>query len=168
MLPTIRKVSIIQKIDFLGNGLRAKFPFTQDLDELRNSKIWGIETYYSIKTGRGTAGSLKSDPDFGRPIISKQQFQGAFLTLYDVKNVAFLINAPFAIFSTIENNALGKDTNIVERDCKSLCGQVIDIQNSFVTFDASSVPVAPESRSIFIDIYYSRIDLDTVIIDKLK
>lgn len=168
MLPTIRKVTISLKVNFDGTNTPVKVNFNQDIEELRNVRLWGIETYYSVD--RLTINStLKQDPDYSRIVISKTQFQGAFLNLYDTKNVYFLQNSPFAVFGTLQNNGdsfIGKDFAITERDPKNFNGQFLDIQSSFVTFDASVNNVTDITRVIVMDIYYSRMDLDKVLLKK--
>lgn len=160
MLPTIRKVTVNLKVNFNGLGTPIKINFNQDIEELRNVRLWGLETYY--KTDKIIASTLIKDADYLRPVISKFQFQGAFLNLYDVKNVNFLINCPFAVFGTLQNGVDGfglYHPAINERDAKSFNGQYLDIQNSFVIFDGS-VNNVEDNRVIVLDVYYSRIDLD--------
>jgi hypothetical protein len=168
MLPTIRKVTISLKVDFDGLGTPVKVNFNQDIEELRNVRLWGIETYYSAKEPR--ASTLILDPDYSIPVISRFQFQGAFLNLFDTKNVNFLINCPFSVFGTLQNGADGFGTThpgIVERDAKNFNGQYLDIQSSFVIFDASVNNVQrPEQRTIVLDVYYSRQDLDKELLKK--
>lgn len=161
MLPIIRKVTISLKVNFDGTSRPVKVNFNQDIEELRNVRLWGVQTYYSAAEPR--ASTLILDPDYSRPVISRKQFQGAFLNLYDTKNVNFLINCPFAVFGTLQNGVDGFGTThpgITERDAKSFNGQFLDIQNSFVIFDGSVNNAADATRSIVIDIYYSRQDLD--------
>jgi hypothetical protein len=161
MLPTIRKVTIALKVNFNGNNLPVKVNFNQDIEELRNVRLWGVQTYYSAVEPR--ASTLIFDPDYSRAVISRRQFQGAFLNLYDTKNVNFLINCPFAVFGTLQNGADGfgiTHPGILERDAKNFNGQFLDIQNSFVIFDGSVNNVIDTKRVIEIDIYYSRQDLD--------
>jgi hypothetical protein len=164
MLPIIRKVSIPLKVNFNGLNTPIKVNFNQDIEELRNVRLWGIQTYYA--GAKFLASIVPLDPDYSTAIISRFQFQGAFLNLYDTKNVNFLINCPFSVFQTIQNgvDAFGiHHPCVTERDPKDFNGQFLDIQNSFVIFDAS-VNNVRESRSILIDVYYSRIDLDVKII----
>tara|TARA_R110000868_G_scaffold60249_2_gene184345 strand:- start:166 stop:669 length:504 start_codon:yes stop_codon:yes gene_type:complete len=161
MLPIIRKVTIALKVDFDGTKKPVKINFNQDIEELRNVRLWGIQTYFS--TANSTASTLTLDPDYGRAVISRTQFQGAFLNLYDIKNVNFLINCPFAVFGTLQNGNDGigiTHPSITERDAKNFNGQYLDIQSSFVIFDGSVNGVKDNTRSIVIDIYYSRTDLD--------
>jgi len=106
------------------------------------------------------------------PVISKNQFQNGFLNLYDTNNINFLINAPLVIFGTIQNDMANFGgarikSGIVERDAKSFNGQKIDMQNSSVVFNGDANQLV-ETRIIFMDIYYSRMDLDKVIIKKLN
>lgn len=166
MLPTIRKVTIALKVNFDGTNNPVKINFNQDIEELRNVRLWGIETYY--RTEKIIASTLVKDPDYLRPVISRLQFQGAFLNLYDTKNVNFLINCPFAVFGTLQNGVDGFGSyhpSINERDAKSFNGQFLDIQNSFVIFDGSVNNAIDDTRSIVIDVYYSRIDLDKKIVN---
>lgn len=170
MLSTIRKVTSITKLEFTGNRRKIVFNFSKDLDELRNSRIWGIQTYYSSQFENRPLGILKADPDFKLPVITELQYRNGFLNLYDTDNVNFLINAPLSIFGTIQdmpNNYNRIPSGIIERDFKSLSGQKIDLQNSNVVFNGGA-NTTKETRTFFIDIYYSRIDLDKVIIEKLK
>jgi len=167
MLPTIRKVAISLKVDFDGTGTPVKVNFNQDIEELRNVRLWGIQTYYSGEEAR--ASTLIFDPDYSITVINKDQFQGAFLNLYDTKNVFFLQNCPFAVFGTLQNGAdnLGnKSIGIVERDAKNFNGQYLDIQSSFVIFDGSVNVQRPEQRTIVLDVYYSRQDLDKELLKK--
>jgi len=166
MLPTIRKVTISLKVDFDGNNTPVKVNFNQDIEELRNVRLWGIETYYS--GAKPLASTLALDPDYSRIVISRFQFQGAFLNLYDTKNVNFMINCPFSVFGTLQNGVDGfgfTHPAINERDAKSFNGQFLDIQNSFVIFDGSVNNVADGNRVIVIDVYYSRIDLDKKLVN---
>jgi hypothetical protein len=161
MLPTIRKVTISLKVNFDGTSRPVKVNFNQDIEELRNVRLWGVQTYYSAAEPR--ASTLILDPDYSRAVISRLQFQAAFLNLYDTKNVNFLINCPFAVFGTLQNGADGigtTDPSINERDAKSFNGQLLDIQNSFVIFDGSVNNRPDATRVIVLDIYYSRQDLD--------
>lgn len=165
MLPIIRKVTIALKVNFDGSGSPVKVNFNQDIEELRNVRLWGVQTYYS--GAKSLVSTLALDPDYGRVLISRLQFQSAFLNLYDTKNINFLINCPFAVFGTLQNGVDGNGTShpsINERDAKSFNGQFLDIQNSFVIFDGSVNTRPDNTRSIVIDIYYSRIDLDKKIV----
>jgi hypothetical protein len=170
MLPTIRKVTSITKLEFTGNNKRIFFNFFKDLDELRNCRIWGIETYYSSTFESQARGTLRNDPDYNLPVITETQYQNGFLNLYDTDNINFLINAPLCIFGTIQSmpDSFGRiPAGIVERDAKSLNGQKIDMQNSNVVFNGTANTIK-ETKTIFMDIYYSRMDLDKVIINKIK
>jgi hypothetical protein len=170
MLPTIRKVTSITKLEFTGNSQRIFFNFFKDLDELRNCRIWGIQTYYSQTFENQSVGTLKNDPDYNLPVITEKQYRNGFLNLYDTDNINFLINAPLCIFGTIQAMPTNFNTipaGLVERDAKSLSGQKIDMQNSNVVFNGNANTIK-ETRTIFLDIYYSRMDLDKVIINKLK
>jgi hypothetical protein len=167
MLPTIRKVTISLKVNFDGTNTPVKVNFNQDIEELRNVRLWGIETYYS--GAKSLASTLPLDPDYTRIVISRFQFQGAFLNLYDTKNINFMINCPFSVFGTLQNGVDGFGSNhpaINERDPKNFNGQFLDIQSSFVTFDASVNNVRDITRVIVMDIYYSRMDLDKVLLKK--
>jgi hypothetical protein len=169
MLPIIRKVSVSLKVKFDGLGTPIKVNFNQDIEELRNVRLWGVQTYYFAgKAPFGTFGTLFTDPDYKIDVISKKQFQGAFLNLYDTKNVFFLQNAPFVIFNTIQNNTEKEFFGIVERDAKNFNGQFLDLTASFVKFDGSANPLLEpaETRTIVIDFYYSRIDLDNELLKK--
>ena len=78
-----------------------------------------------------------------------------------------MVNCPFAVFGTLQNGVDGiANTHpcINERDAKSFNGQFLDIQNSFVIFDGSINNRPDDTRTIVIDIYYSRIDLDKKIV----
>jgi hypothetical protein len=169
MLPIIRKVTISLKVNFDANATPVKVNFNQDIEELRNVRLWGIQTYYSNNEVPRFS-TLILDPDYSIAVISKQQFQGAFLNLYDTKNVNFLINCPFAVFGTLQNTAdllpLTKGFGITERHAKNFNGQYLDIQNSFVIFDRSVNSQEPEQRTIVLDVYYSRIDLDKELLKK--
>jgi len=174
MLPTIRKVTSITKLEFDGTGKKKVFNFYKDLDELRDCRIWGLEAYYFEEQASviQTQGTLTYDPDYNLPVISKNQFQNGFLNLYDTNNINFLINAPLVIFGTIQNDMANFGgarikSGIVERDAKSFNGQKIDMQNSSVVFNGDANQLV-ETRIIFMDIYYSRMDLDKVIIKKLN
>lgn len=167
MLPTIRKVTISLKVDFDGLGTPVKVNFNQDIEELRNVRLWGIETYYAA--AKFVVSTLPLDPDYSRTLISRLQFQGAFLNLYDTKNVNFLINCPFPVFGTLQNGTDGNGTNhpsITERDAKNFNGQYLDIQSSFVIFDGSVNNTQRDNRVIVLDVYYSRQDLDKELLKK--
>jgi hypothetical protein len=165
MLPIIRKVTVSLKVNFNGTNTPVKVNFNQDIEELRNVQLWGIQTYFSA--AKSIASTLVLDPDYSRVVISRFQFQGAFLNLYDTKNVNFLVNSPFCVFGTLQNGTEGIGANhptITERDAKNFNGQKLDIQNSFVIFDKSVNQIADATRSIVIDFYYSRLDLDKAIL----
>lgn len=169
MLPIIRKVTISLKVNFDASGKPVKVNFNQDIEELRNVRLWGIQTYYSADE-QARFSTLILDPDYSIRVITKTQFQGAFLNLYDTKNVNFLINCPFAVFGTLQNSTellpTTKDFGITERDAKNFNGQYLDIQSSFVIFDASVNVQRPEQRTIVLDVYYSRQDLDKELLKK--
>ena len=165
MLPIIRKVTVSLKVNFDGSNHPVKVNFNQDIEELRNVQLWGVQTYFS--GANPIASTLIFDPDYSRTVISRFQFQGAFLNLYDTKNVNFLVNFPFSVFGTLQNGTegIGRDhPSITERDAKNFNGQKLDIQNSFVIFDKSVNQIADVKRSIVIDFYYSRLDLDKAIL----
>jgi hypothetical protein len=168
MLPTIRKVTISLKVNFDGLGTPTKVNFNQDIEELRNVRLWGIETYYAA--ANPIASTLILDPDYSRTVISRFQFQGAFLNLYDTKNVNFLINCPFPVFGTLQNGTDGsgrQHPTITERDAKNFNGQYLDIQSSFVIFDGSvNNTEEGDKRVIVLDVYYSRQDLDKQLLKK--
>lgn len=153
MLPIIKKVAVSLKVKFDGSKNPIKVNFNQDIEELRNVRLWGVQTYY-------LTGTLKKDPDYKINVINALQFQGAFLNLYDTKNVFFLRNAPFVIFNTIQNHTSG--FSIVERDAKNFNGQFLDLTASYVTFDGNANNVIFEDpiKTIVIDFYYSRINID--------
>jgi len=167
MLPTIRKTSVIQKYKFLKDyaGIyRIPFP---DNEDLRNVKIWGVQTYYGSSSEFQVTpfddGILLNEPDYTLPVIPKFTFLGTFLTLYDKNNVEFLKQCPAMVFQTIQNNEFqfGKQTtsfDICERDNKVFTGQFLDLQNSY--YEIINANIEGE-YSIFTEFYYSRIDLDT-------
>jgi len=167
MLPTIRKTSVIQKYKFLKNNTgiyRIPFP---DNEDLRNVKIWGVQTYYGDSKSLTIPikdGILLNDLDYKLPVIPKYTFVNTFLTLYDKNNVEFLKQCPAIVFQTIQNSTMqiSKDStktfDICERDNKVFTGQFLDLQNSY--YEIINAQLDGE-YSIFTEFYYSRIDLDT-------
>ena len=169
MKNVIRKETIIIKnVQFAGIGIPEKFQFP-DNENLRNVKLWGIQTFYLDQQG-ADAGQLFADPDYDIALIPQDVFQNCYLTLKDKKNVNFLKRCPFVIFQTIENGgiAIGRASNsIVEKDHKVLSGQVLDLNNSYVELATNGLKVF-ESKTIVINFYYSRIDLEKVAMKKQK
>ncbi|MEI6508575.1 MAG: hypothetical protein WCO54_08810 [Bacteroidota bacterium] len=167
MLPTIRKTTIIQKYTFQKGFLGTyKIPFP-DNEDLRNIKLWGVQSYYGNSLALTTPifdGILIGDPDYKDYIIPKYTFQGTFLTLYDKNNVEFLKQCPIVVFQTIQNSTMqiARDNyftfDICERDNKVFTGQFLDLQNSY--YEIINATLDGE-YSLITEFYYSRIDLDT-------
>jgi hypothetical protein len=192
MKNVIRKKSVIVKFDFNTNQEfifnKTKINFEDD-QELRNVQLWGVQTFYKGTTILNEQlppdnlfnGILINDPDYSLPLITKNLFQLAHLTLYDTKGVEFLKQAPFAIFQTIQNQWIEQPViiepfdqktlaDIVERDPKTFTGQKLDLQNSYIELatDGFSPAYRTPPFSIVIDFYYSRIDLDKEVLTKLN
>jgi hypothetical protein len=180
MKNVIRKESVEIKVNIPKGtplGSSVKFNFT-DNENLRNVKLWGVQTFYkgqeNARLGLNNQnGILIKDLDYQLDLLSKDEFQRCFLNLYDINNDNFLIQAPFVIFQTIQNvwskggtplppPLENPDGDIVERDTKYFSGQLLDLQNSFISF-WNDKPFSDAEFSIVIDIYYSRIDLDTLV-----
>jgi len=166
MKNVIRKETVIIKnVQFAGIGVPEKFQFP-DNENLRNVKLWGIQTFYI--DDKTSAGQLIKDPDYQIDLIPTDVFKNLFLTLKDKKNVTFLNRCPFVVFQTIENGAIADTTmeyqttvSLVEKDSKVLTGQELDLNNSFV--EMATTGLKPfEPKTIVINFYYSRIDLETV------
>lgn len=160
MKTIIRKETIsLQCISqaLVGNQYVQSFRF-KDNENLRNVKIWGVQTYYKDIF----INSL--DFPIGYPDLpSKGQFRRLFLNLYDTKGINFLHTAPFVIFQSIEHgtmftNKYGENTTIQEKDFKYFKGQKLDLQNSSVEYISNKA----DKFTIVLDIYYSRIDLDKI------
>ena len=163
MLPTIRKATIIQKYTF-DSAIRTnyKIPFP-DNEELRNVKLWGVQSYYGrVKEQIFAFGIIENEPDYQMPLINKDTFQRTFLTLYDKNNVEFLKQCPIIVFQTIQNdvelNNNRIESDICERDNKVFTGQFLDLQNSY--YELINIDIKGEF-SLVTEFYYSRIDLDT-------
>ena len=167
MKNVIRKETVIIKnVQFAAIGVPEKFQFP-DNENLRNVKLWGIQTFYVDDT-RSSVGQFLKDPDYQIDLIPIDVFKNLFLTLKDKKNVTFLNRCPFVVFQTIENGAIAHTTmefpttvSLVEKDAKALTGQELDLNNSFVEMATTGLkPFA--AKTIVINFYYSRIDLETV------
>ena len=163
MLPTIRKVTVFQKFKGYGSNETEKV-FFEDNEELRNVRIWGINTYYLSKDNV----TMIKDPNYDLAIITLPRLVHSFLNLYDTNGVNFCKNIPLINFATMQNNSsyLTSDKFVsafVERDNKFFTGQKLDLQNSFVEINQhfTNTFVLP------LEIYYTRIDLDENNLDKL-
>jgi hypothetical protein len=173
MKNVIRKETIIIKnVQFGGIGIPEKFQFP-DNENLRNVKLWGIQTFYLDQQG-ANAGQLFADPDYNIALIPQDVFQNCYLTLKDKKNVNFLKRCPFVIFQTIENGGIAissrydpSSNSIVEKDHKVLSGQLLDLNNSYVELATNGLKPF-EAKTIVINFYYSRIDLEKVTMKKQK
>ena len=175
-LPIIREITIftkvnLEKIDTLFQQKKINF---QDNNELRNVRLWGVQSYYyydynkSIPTINYFSGQIKTDPNYNLPIVRKKFFQQTFLNLYDINNDNFLKDAPLPIFQTIENSQeefddvdVFREETIVEKDHKIFTGQLFDLQNSSLSmiFPDEKYP-NPSTFVIPLTFQYSRIDLD--------
>lgn len=167
MKNVIRKETVIIKnVQFSGIGVPEKFQFP-DNENLRNIKLWGIQTFYVDDT-KNSVGQLFKDPDYQIDLIPTDVFKNLFLTLKDKKNVTFLNRCPFVVFQTIENGSIADSTlkyptavSLEEKDTKVLTGQELDLNNSFV--EMATTGLKPfEPKTIVINFYYNRIDLETV------
>lgn len=163
MLPLIRKASVTQVYTFSGRKNYYRIPFP-DNEDLRNIKLWGVQTYYAAFDTGKNLGILPYDLDNSIDVIKKSTFIKTFLTLYDINNVEFLKQAPYVIFQPIQNQTSGGGLNtkyevdICERDNKVFTGQLLDLQNSYIEIIDNAID---GKFSIFTEFYYSRIDLDT-------
>lgn len=141
----------------VGNQYVQSFRF-KDNENLRNVKIWGVQTYYQ------NIFPYSLDFPIGYPQLpTKSQFRRLFLNLYDTKGINFLHTAPFVIFQSIENGTLftnkyAENSTIQEKDFKYFKGQKLDLQNSSVEYISNKA----EQFTIVVDIYYSRIDIDKI------
>jgi len=164
MLPTIRKVTIFQKVFYNGAGNEIQKINFEDNEDLRNVRIWGISTYYRAKENS----NMRKDPNYNLSIFTLFQLQKSFLNLLDINGNNFVKNIPLINFSTLQtedsnSGANAFDTAVIERDNKFFTGQKLDLQNSFVS-------VFKPLRGTFVlplEIYYTRIDLDENNLDKL-
>jgi len=163
MLPTIRKTTIFQKFKGYGSNETEKV-FFEDNEDLRNVRIWGINTYYAGKNSV----TMERDPNYILGIISLPRLLHSFLNLYDTNGVNFCKNIPLINFATMQNNSSDFSGDkfqsaVVERDNKFFTGQKLDLQNSFVVINEhfTNTFVLP------LEIYYTRIDLDENNLDKL-
>jgi len=176
-LPIIREITIFTKVDLQKidiRNLQKKVNF-KDNNELRNVKLWGVQTYYKYLYSKTPdlitydSGAFTNDPDYQLSIIEKKYFQQSFLNLYDINNDNFLKDAPLTIFQTIENSQdeniilphINRESTIVEKDHKIFTGQLFDLQNSSITiiYPDGKFP-DPLTFVIPITFQYSRIDLD--------
>jgi hypothetical protein len=157
MYPTIKKLNVSIEIKFNGKNTKIKFPFKNDTPELRNVRIWGLQTYYGDKNV--LYGNFSNDITYLKPLIDQKEFQNCYITLYDRKNVNFVKDAPVVIFQTIQGNSEVRNIEITERDNKTFCGQILDLQNSYIEFTADVNNIVNDSPLIFnCDIYYSKLD----------
>jgi hypothetical protein len=163
MKQVIRKESVIIK-NLNNDTLNARIRFTFPNNEnLRNVQLWGVQCFYGTQLH---GGQIYQDPDYSQDILNKYIFQHLFITLYDKKNVEFIKRAPLVIFQTIQDTSIftggGKNmTDIVERDPKTLNGQLLDLQNSYLELFTTGLKPF-QNQSILINFYYSRIDLEKV------
>jgi len=170
MLPIIRKTTVIQKYNFdkrINLKTTYKIPFP-DNEDLRNVKLWGVQSYYGNNLSDVMPildGILPRDIDYKLPVIPKFTFVNTFLTLYDKNNVEFLKQCPIVVFQTIQNDTgifdgeiRSREFDICERDNKVFTGQFLDLQNSYYEIIN---PLIEGEYSLVTEFYYSRIDLDT-------
>jgi len=164
MLPTIRKTTIFQKIKFDNLSKTEKINF-EDNEDLRNIRLWGINSYYRAKDNS----TMFRDPNYNLPILLLANLKESFINLLDINGNNFVKNMPLINFATLQNedsNAGANifDTAVVERDNKFFTGQKLDLQNSFINVRKGLLKgdfVLP------LEIYYTRIDLDENNLDKL-
>lgn len=158
MFPVIKKLNVSLQVKLNGDSNKIKFPFKNDTPELRNIRLWGLQTYYG--QDQQITGNFPTDITYYDNLIGKFEFQNCFINLYDRKNVNFLKDAPAVIFQTVQIGVEGKDFNITERDNKIFCGQILDLQNSYIEFTGlANTPIQARETKIFnCDIYYSKID----------
>ena len=188
MSKVINEITIFTKVELSKIDIRflqKKVNF-QDNNELRNVRLWGVQTYYKYEysklspppTINSLSGQFTNDPDYNLPLITKKFFQQSFLNLYDINNLNFLKDAPLPIFQTIENNQdsnisssedeiLNIESTIVEKDHKIFTGQVFDLKNSSVTliYPDGKFP-NPLTFIVPITFYYSRLDQDSKLLIK--
>jgi hypothetical protein len=183
MSKVINEITIFTKVNLERNDidfLQKKVNF-EDNNELRNVRLWGVQTYYKYKYFKTPeliiyeSGQFINDPDYNLPLITKKFFQQSFLNLYDINNVNFLKNAPLPIFQTIENsqnesfipNKVDRASTIVEKDHKIFTGQLFDLQNSSVTliYPDNDFP-DPLTFIVPITFYYSRLEQDSKLLIK--
>jgi len=178
MKHVIRKETVIIKnLTADGTGVR-KFLFP-DNENLRNAKLWGLQLFYIgfdsllVQSEGTTGGQIQNDPDYNQYLIDKDTFQRSFITLCDNKNVKFLNQSPCVIFQTIQNGPVGDPTfsnqtvSLCEVDTKTFAGQILDLNNSYLQICEQDLK-SFYGRSIILNFYYSRTDLENVMMKKLN
>lgn len=160
MIPTIRKTSVFQNFNLFSNKVN-KITF-DDNEDLRNVRLWGINTYFLAKN----AETMTNNPNMGsdRICIIKDILQNSFLNLYDINGNNFVKDIPLIDFATMQNNPFSKfgdntTCDIVDYDTKFFTGQKLDLQNSFVNIIWDGREFV-DKLFLPLEIYYTRIDLD--------
>jgi len=162
MIPTIRKTSVFQNFNLFSNKVN-KVTF-DDNEDLRNVRIWGINTYFLGKDNKGTTMSYNPNMNLDRVCIPSIVLKRAFLNLYDINGNNFVKDMPLIDFATTQNNPLSHNTDdrkidILDYDTKFFTGQKLDLQNSFVNiiWDGNE---SVDELFLPLEFYYTRIDLD--------
>ncbi len=160
MIPTIRKTSVFQNFNLFPNKVN-KVTF-DDNEDLRNVRLWGINTYFTAKRSE----TMILNPNMGtdRICIVKDILQNSFLNLYDINGNNFVKDIPLIDFATMQSNPLtlngdNRACDILDYDTKFFTGQKLDLQNSFVNiiWDGN---VFVDKLFLPLEFYYTRIDLD--------
>jgi len=165
MIPTIRKTSVFQNFNLFSKKVN-KVTF-DDNEDLRNVRIWGINTY---SLGSGNIGSTMTyNPNMGvdRLAIVNNVLKRSFLNLYDINGNNFVKDMPLIDFATTQNNPFAYNPpareidsiDILDCDTKFFTGQKLDLQNSFVNiiWDGNEFV---DKLFLPLEFYYTRIDLD--------
>jgi len=135
---------------FVPQGSTATRFQLPDAQNLRNVQTWGIQAYYYDIVPRSVIS--------GRKVVTKQDFQQAFLTLENYSGREFDKQAPLMQYQTIENGFNSDPVNsiypsIQEKDFKNFVGQKINFPKSYIDTVA---PVTSDTDLVFlISIYYT-------------
>jgi len=162
MIPTIRKTSVFQNFNLFSNKVN-KVTF-DDNEDLRNVRIWGINTYYLQSGNVGSTMTYNPNMNLDRLAITKPILQNSFLNLYDINGNNFIKDMPLIDFATTQNNPFSyngslRKNDIVEYDTKFFTGQKLDLQNSFVNIIWDGAELV-DKLYLPLEFYYTRIDLD--------
>ena len=148
----IRKKTIRIKVNWENaspslQNITFRFPNDNDL---KNVHLWGMQTFCNDTDNQ------KADIDYNLPILFIGDFKRMFINLVDVNNNNFLKNAPASVYHTTQDFLYdGSVKNVSERDTKYFSGQLLDLQNSYITFAILNEPLRQFTGIVEIDFYYS-------------
>lgn len=120
------KITKAKWLEFGATAANQAQYFFPDLNDIKNSNIWGIETY-----GEDNLTTTLN----GNTLIADADVAKAFLTLY-FKGGNYIVLPLFRIIQT-QNNATSA-TNAFSRFPALLAGQVIEWSKCFVQFGSTS------------------------------